>query len=358
MSKLLYFTFILLSQFCIGQNSAIQERIVSGIVKDSLGPIPGVNVSVEGTQRGMHTDMDGKYSIKISPDQYLVFSFIGMIEKRVKANSTEINVVLKNDNLKSKETVGPAYYPRRMKNHLTIEKETVKKTDILPSDYKTYTKTTTFLKLLKKSIKYKKKNKTDEFEFVGYSNSKTQECKFAERVISYEKNETVEKRVEYYFINQHLIYKDVCFLYTNHPSKCLEIIYFKSGKIKSFEDGTKRYYLDENGNLINAPGIIEEKINDSDTKKIAFGEYKQICTKLSELEKGYEFNKVLESYTLKDWVQYNKIRDYLKKTLRLNTDVYFLGLGIHAILMISENGNFYDLTNENGLVTLNLIIKD
>jgi hypothetical protein len=40
-----------------------QQKTVSGVVSDSSGPVPGVNVVVKGT-RGVQTNMDGRYSIK------------------------------------------------------------------------------------------------------------------------------------------------------------------------------------------------------------------------------------------------------------------------------------------------------
>lgn len=55
-----------------------QERTITGIVTDYSGPLPGVNVNVRGTQRGTQTGFDGKYSIKASKGETLVFSFMGM----------------------------------------------------------------------------------------------------------------------------------------------------------------------------------------------------------------------------------------------------------------------------------------
>lgn len=56
-----------------------QEKTVTGTVTDAdFGdPIPGVSVLLEGTQYGTETNMDGKYSIKASPGQRLVFKFSG-----------------------------------------------------------------------------------------------------------------------------------------------------------------------------------------------------------------------------------------------------------------------------------------
>ena len=47
---------------------------LSGRVIDAKGePIPGANISVKGTTIGTITDMDGKYSISVTPDDVLAF---------------------------------------------------------------------------------------------------------------------------------------------------------------------------------------------------------------------------------------------------------------------------------------------
>lgn len=62
------------------QFSFAQEKTVTGVVSDATGPLPGVNVLVKGTTRGVQTDFDGKYAIKSSVGEVLVFSFVGMTD--------------------------------------------------------------------------------------------------------------------------------------------------------------------------------------------------------------------------------------------------------------------------------------
>jgi Ca-activated chloride channel homolog len=72
-----------------------QERVITGTVSDFVGPLPGANVVVKGTKRGVQTDYDGKYSIKANIGETLVFSFVGLQETSVKiATSNIINVIL------------------------------------------------------------------------------------------------------------------------------------------------------------------------------------------------------------------------------------------------------------------------
>ncbi len=87
-------------------------REVTGTVIDETGQvIPGVAVTVKGTTRGTSTDIDGKYSIKVSEkDRFLVFQFIGMVsvEEEI-ANRTVINVSMKSDMQELEEVVVVGY---------------------------------------------------------------------------------------------------------------------------------------------------------------------------------------------------------------------------------------------------------
>jgi TonB-linked SusC/RagA family outer membrane protein len=76
------------------QVTIAQTKTVTGTVTDDSGlPLPGANVLVKGTTEGTQTDFDGNYSIQVSSDQQLVFTYIGFSEKTVTVgNKTEINV--------------------------------------------------------------------------------------------------------------------------------------------------------------------------------------------------------------------------------------------------------------------------
>ena len=67
------------------QFSFAQEKTVTGVVSDASGPLPGANVVVQGSKTGTQTDVDGKYSIKASSSQTLIFSYLGMKTKEIKA---------------------------------------------------------------------------------------------------------------------------------------------------------------------------------------------------------------------------------------------------------------------------------
>ena len=80
------------------QFSFAQEKTITGVVTDATGPLPGVNVVVKGTNRGVSTGFDGSYSIKAKEGETLTYSFMGMREvSKVVGASNTINTVLQDD---------------------------------------------------------------------------------------------------------------------------------------------------------------------------------------------------------------------------------------------------------------------
>ena len=88
-----------------------QTKIVTGTVTDTSNePLIGASVLVQGTSTGTITDMDGKYSISATPDDVLVFSYVGMNAQSVKVGTqTVINVTLKENSQVLAETVVIGY---------------------------------------------------------------------------------------------------------------------------------------------------------------------------------------------------------------------------------------------------------
>jgi iron complex outermembrane receptor protein len=74
-----------------------QARTVKGkVTSQSEGPLPGVNIVVQGTTRGVLSDADGNYSIEVpGTDAVLVFSFISYATQSITVGDrTTIDVVL------------------------------------------------------------------------------------------------------------------------------------------------------------------------------------------------------------------------------------------------------------------------
>ncbi|MBA0885585.1 vWA domain-containing protein [Flavobacterium undicola] len=97
-----------------------QEITITGTVTDETKlPLPGVSVSIQGTQKSTVTDINGHYSIQAQKGKILVFSFIGCNTQMVKiGNSKVINISLKNNVSSLQEIVVVGYgNTRKEKRH-------------------------------------------------------------------------------------------------------------------------------------------------------------------------------------------------------------------------------------------------
>jgi len=97
-----------------------QEKIVTGNVSDSTGPLPGAIVIVKGTVNGTQTDFDGNYSIKASVGDTLVYSFLGMnTMERIIGIQNIINVVMLENAENLDEVVVTGYGLKKLRKNLT-----------------------------------------------------------------------------------------------------------------------------------------------------------------------------------------------------------------------------------------------
>jgi len=84
--SVLLVAFVMISASLQAQ-SVITGRVVDNDTKES---VPGVNVTVKGTEQGTFTDSNGKFSIRIqSLPATLVFSFIGFETYEQEISSAE-----------------------------------------------------------------------------------------------------------------------------------------------------------------------------------------------------------------------------------------------------------------------------
>ncbi len=88
-----------------------QNKTISGTVTDGTGyGVIGASVMVKGTNTGAITDLDGKYTITVSPGATLVFSSIGYATQEIEVGSqTLIDVLLKEDSEFLEEVVVVGY---------------------------------------------------------------------------------------------------------------------------------------------------------------------------------------------------------------------------------------------------------
>lgn len=113
-----------------------QKKQVTGKVTDETGEaIPGVSVLVKETTIGTITDVNGKYTLNVPASaKTLVFSFIGMktTEEQL-GDHSEINVVLKSENINVNEVVVTALGIKRQEKTLTYATQTVNSDELSKS---------------------------------------------------------------------------------------------------------------------------------------------------------------------------------------------------------------------------------
>ncbi|UGU17665.1 TonB-dependent receptor [Sinomicrobium kalidii] len=91
---------LLFFSLLLTQTVSAQQRTISGVVKDADGLIlPGVNIVVSGTGRGVQTDFDGMYTIRAATGDVLVFSYVGMQKQSITVGtSNQLDVMMQPGN--------------------------------------------------------------------------------------------------------------------------------------------------------------------------------------------------------------------------------------------------------------------
>ncbi|PZX56793.1 SusC/RagA family TonB-linked outer membrane protein [Algoriphagus chordae] len=104
---LLFFSMLLCHTILFAQENLISGTVISE--EDDLG-LPGVTVLVKGSTTGTATDIDGKYQIKASAGDVLIFSFIGYNPQEITVgNQAQIDVTLEVDMTQLSEVVVMGY---------------------------------------------------------------------------------------------------------------------------------------------------------------------------------------------------------------------------------------------------------
>lgn len=92
-----------------------EQPVLKGTVKDEKNlPLPGVTILVKGTSNGITTDPQGNFTIKLQPNDTLVFSFIGMKTQYFRyTGQKEITIILQEDKLEIDEVVVTGIFERK-----------------------------------------------------------------------------------------------------------------------------------------------------------------------------------------------------------------------------------------------------
>jgi TonB-linked SusC/RagA family outer membrane protein len=71
-----------------------QQNAVTGVITDENGePLPGATIQVQGSTRGVSTDVDGSFVINVKPDDVLEISFVGYETQAVTAGERKVLAV-------------------------------------------------------------------------------------------------------------------------------------------------------------------------------------------------------------------------------------------------------------------------
>ena len=101
-----------LAMLAFGINANAQQTSVSGIVKDAKTgeTILGASILEKGTSKGVITNMDGEFTISVSPNATLVVKYLGYLSVEVPvAGKTRITVQLHEDAIALGEVVAIGY---------------------------------------------------------------------------------------------------------------------------------------------------------------------------------------------------------------------------------------------------------
>ena len=121
--KLALFLLTLLPLFSLNANA--QTIAVSGTVSDNTGTLPGVIITVKGTNTGVSSDIKGNYTLKAPGNAVLEFKMIGYQTKTIDVNNQQtINIKLETDN-KSLDEVVVVGYGSQKKINLTGSVSTI-----------------------------------------------------------------------------------------------------------------------------------------------------------------------------------------------------------------------------------------
>ena len=113
-------------------NVSAQQNLISGKVVDNSGmPIPGANILIKGSTKGVQTDFDGKFSIDAPSKSTLIISYVGMDNTSVEVgNKKTLNVVLQSSSQALEEVVVVGYGTKK-KSDVISSVASVKTKDML-----------------------------------------------------------------------------------------------------------------------------------------------------------------------------------------------------------------------------------
>jgi TonB-linked SusC/RagA family outer membrane protein len=108
-----------------------QKNPVSGLITDGDGePVIGANVLIKGSTTGTITDINGKFTLEVSPADVLIFSYIGMNPQEMQVGNNRNFRITLQENTKNLEEVVVIGYGTIKKKDLTTAVSSVSEKEI------------------------------------------------------------------------------------------------------------------------------------------------------------------------------------------------------------------------------------
>ncbi|MBL3655884.1 SusC/RagA family TonB-linked outer membrane protein [Fulvivirga sediminis] len=110
--------FLLMVLLVVFNQAQAQSPISGTVLEETTGdPLPGVTVMLKGTSTGTITDGTGRFALEASPDDILVFSFVGFTRREISVgNQTDFSVTLEEDITELLEIVVVGYGEQKKEN--------------------------------------------------------------------------------------------------------------------------------------------------------------------------------------------------------------------------------------------------
>lgn len=136
--KFLYFLIVICASFPLhaSVDGIEQERNpkqveVKGKIIDDMGePLPGVNVIVVGSPRGVATDIDGSFSISVLPTDKLNVSYLGMEDQVVSIGSKRNLTIVMKPKTDELEEVTVVAFAKQKKESVLASVSTIKPSEL------------------------------------------------------------------------------------------------------------------------------------------------------------------------------------------------------------------------------------
>ena len=124
--------FLMLFGLFVAETALGQTKITGKVTDETQLPLPGVSVTLKGTNLGTTTQADGTYSLSAQPGQTLVFRFLGSETQEILVSSqTTINILLRSDTKALSEVVVTASGIRKEVKKLTYAVQELKTNELI-----------------------------------------------------------------------------------------------------------------------------------------------------------------------------------------------------------------------------------